>query len=183
MAALPLERVIRGRWREHFFVAWSAADILLIGACAAFDGGSPSPFMLLLILPFLFAALSYPVRPIIAVGIAELVALVILAFLVGGGLPFDGFGLFAALCVALLAGWEARSQAGRRRLFAKSATALVRSEESSRLQAHQQSEVARFGQQALEGADIEELMGGQPDPDRGPRHRLRRGSEAPAERR
>jgi diguanylate cyclase (GGDEF)-like protein len=85
------------------------------------------------------------------------VALVILAFGVGGGLPFDGFGLFAALCVALLAGWEARSQASRRRAFAKSATALVRSEESSRLQAHQQSEVARFGQQALEGAGIEEL--------------------------
>jgi diguanylate cyclase (GGDEF)-like protein len=92
-----------------------------------------------------------------AVFIAEGVALFVLAFAVGGGLPFDGFGLFAALCVALLGGWEARSQARRRRALAKAAGALVRSEESSRLQAHQQSAVARFGQQALEGADINEL--------------------------
>jgi diguanylate cyclase (GGDEF)-like protein len=157
MLVLPLERIIRGRLREVFFVAWSVADVALIAACAGFDGGSQSPFMLLLILPFLFAALSYPARPIVAVGIAELAALLILSIAVGGGLPFDGFGLFAALCVALLGGWEARSQTRRRRQLAKAAGALVRSEESSRLQAHQQSAVARFGQQALEGAEIDEL--------------------------
>jgi diguanylate cyclase (GGDEF)-like protein len=159
MLMLPLERIIRGPLREAFFVAWSVADVALIAACAGFDGGSQSPFMLLLVLPFLFAALSYPVRPIVAVGIAELAALLILSYGVGGGLPFDGFGLFAALCVALLGGWEARSQARRRRHLAKAAGALVRSEESSRLQALQQSAVARFGQQALEGADIDELAG------------------------
>jgi diguanylate cyclase (GGDEF)-like protein len=157
MLRLPLERIIRGPLREPFFVAWSVGDVVLIGACAGFDGGSQSPFMLLLVLPFLFAALSYPARPIIAVGIAELAAFLILAFVVGGGLPFDGFGLFAALCVALLGGWEARSQTRRRRQLAKAAGALVRSEESSRLQAHQQSAVARFGQQALEGAESGEL--------------------------
>jgi diguanylate cyclase (GGDEF)-like protein len=113
--------------------------------------------MLLLVLPFLFASLSYPVRPIVAVGIADLAALFILAFAVGGGLPFGGFGLFAALCIALLGGWEARGQARRRRVLAQAANALVRSEESSRLQAHQQSAVARFGQQALGGTEIDEL--------------------------
>jgi diguanylate cyclase (GGDEF)-like protein len=59
--------------------------------------------------------------------------------------------------VALLAAWEARNQLRQRHELEQTAGALVRSEESSRLQAHQQSEVARFGQQALEGADIEEL--------------------------
>jgi diguanylate cyclase (GGDEF)-like protein len=154
---LPLERIIRGPLREPFFVAWSVADIALIAACAGLDGGADSAITLLLVLPFLFAALSYPVRAIVAVGIADLAALFILAFAVGGGLPFDGFGLFAALCVALLAGWEARSQARRRRQLAVAASALVQSEESSRLQAQQQSAVARFGQRALEGADIDEL--------------------------
>jgi diguanylate cyclase (GGDEF)-like protein len=157
MRLLPLEQIIRGRLREPFFVAWSVADIVLISACAAFDGGSRSPFMLLLVLPFLFATLSYPVRPIVIVGAAELAAFFLLAFGVGGGIPFSGFGLFAALCVALLGGWEAQSQARKRRELAEAASALLRSEESSRLQAHQQSEVARFGQQALEGADIDEL--------------------------
>jgi len=157
MAILPLERMIRGPLREPFFVAWSVADILLIGACAAFDGGSRSPFMLLLVLPFLFASLSYPVRPLLIVGTADLSAFFILAFGVGGGVPFSGFGLFAALCVALLGGWEARSQSRRRKELAESAAALLRSEKSSRLQTHQQSEVARFGQLALEGTDIDEL--------------------------
>jgi len=157
IALLPLERIIRGPLREPFFVAWSTADIALIAVCAGLDGGSRSAFMLLLVLPFLFASLSYPIRAMVAVGVAELIALFILAFAVGGGLPFGGFGLFAALCIALLGGWEARSQARGRRVLAKSASALVRSEESSRLQAHQQSAVARFGQQALEGAGIDEL--------------------------
>ncbi len=157
IALLPLERIISGPLREPFFVAWSVADVALIGVCAGLDGGSRSPFMLLLVLPFLFASLSYPVAPIVAVGIAELAALFILAFAVGGGLPFGGFGLFAALCIALLGGWEARGQARRRRLLARAASALVHSEESSRLQAHQQSAVARFGQQALEGTGIDEL--------------------------
>ena len=157
MFLLPLERIIRGPWREVFFVAWSAADIALITVCAGLDGGSTSPFVLLLIMPFLFASLSYPLRPMVTTFIVEMVALLILAFAVGGGLPFDGFGLFAALCVAALGGWEARSQARRRRALGEAAGALVRSEESSRLQAQQQSAVARFGQQALEGAEINEL--------------------------
>ena len=154
---LPLERIIRGPLREPFFVAWSVADIVLIGVCAGLDGGSNSPFVLLLVMPFLFAALSYPLRPIIVVATAQLAALFILSFAVGGGLPFDGFGLFAAVCVALLGGLEARGQAQRRRTLSEAAGALVRSEESSRLQANQQRAVARFGQQALEGADTDEL--------------------------
>jgi diguanylate cyclase (GGDEF)-like protein len=154
---LPLERIIRGPHREAFFLGWSLADVALIAVCAGLDGGSQSPFMLLLVLPFLFASLSYPVRTIISVGIAELAVFAILAYAVGGGLPFGGFGLFATLCIALLGGTEARSQAGRRRELAQSTNALVRSEESSRLQAHQQNAVARFGQQALEGTDINEL--------------------------
>jgi diguanylate cyclase (GGDEF)-like protein len=154
---LPLERIIRGPHRETFFLAWSVADVVLIAVCAGLDGGSQSPFMLLLVLPFLFASLSYPVRTIVFVAAAELIAFAILAFGVGGGLPFGGFGVFATLCIALLGGSEARSQARRRRELGKSTRALVRSEESSRLQAHQQNAVARFGQQALEGTDINEL--------------------------
>ncbi|HKH41515.1 MAG TPA: EAL domain-containing protein [Solirubrobacterales bacterium] len=157
LAFLPLERIIRGPLREPFFVAWSVADIALIAVCAGLDGGSESAITLLLVLPFLFAALTYPVRAIVVVGIVDLAALAVLAFAVGGGLPFEGFGVFAALCVALLAGWEARSQARRRQQLAVAASALVSSEESSRLQAQQQSAVARFGQQALEGTDIDEL--------------------------
>ena len=155
--ALPWERIVRSRHREAIFAAWSLADILLIATIAALDGGSQSAYMLLLVLPFLFAALSYPPRTIAAVGVAALIASLSVGFGVSGGFPLAGFGLFAGACVALLAAWEARNQATGRRRLAETAAALSRSEESSRLQARQQREVARFGQLALEGMAIDQL--------------------------
>jgi diguanylate cyclase (GGDEF)-like protein len=157
IASLPIERIVRSRWREAFFVGWSCADLLLIAVCAGLDGGSRSPYMLLLVLPFLFSSLSYPTRGTAVVGLFACAAFLVVAFGVGGGIPLKGFGLFAGLCIALLGSWEARNQLGRREELEQTASALARSEQSSRLQADQQREVARFGQLALEGADIEEL--------------------------
>jgi diguanylate cyclase (GGDEF)-like protein len=155
--AMPLERIVRSRYREVFFVGWSIADIVMIAAIAGLDGGSQSAYMLLLVLPFLFAALSYPPRTIAVVGICVLIAFFAVAYGVGGGLPLSGFGLFAGGCVALLAAWEARDQAAGRGRLAETAGALALSEELSRLQSDQQMEVARFGQRALEGTDIDVL--------------------------
>jgi diguanylate cyclase (GGDEF)-like protein len=155
--SLPLERIVRGPRRDLFFAGWSIADLLLIGTIAALDGGSQSAYMLLLILPFLFASLSYPTRWTAVVGLAALAAVLIVGLAVGGGFPLSGFGLFAGTCVALLAAWEARNQLKQRAELVETASALLRSEVSSRRQTHQQMEVARFGQQALGGADIDEL--------------------------
>ena len=157
--AMPLERIVSGPYRDLFFAAWSIADLVLIGALAGLDGGSSSAYTMLLVLPFLFASLSYPTRLTALVGAAAVAAALILSLGIGGGFPFSGFGLFVGTCIALLAAWEARNQLRQRRALTETAGALARSEESSRLQAHQQSEVARFGQHALEGADIEELAG------------------------
>jgi diguanylate cyclase (GGDEF)-like protein len=155
--ALPWERIVRTRYRDVFFTAWSIADILLVATIAGLDGGSHSAYMLLLVLPFLFAALSYPPRTIAAVGVSALIAFFAIGFGIGGGFPLAGFGLFSGACVALLATWEARNQAAGRRRLAETAAALSRSEKSSRLQARQQREVARFGQLAIQGTGIDQL--------------------------
>jgi diguanylate cyclase (GGDEF)-like protein len=155
--ALPHARIVRSPYSELFFAGWSIADIILIATTAGLDGGSRSAFMLLLVLPVLFAALSYPGRTIAAVALAGLAAFFVVGFGVGGGFPLGGFGLFAMGCVAMMGVWEARNQAERRAVLAKTAAARQRSEKSSLLQARQQREVARFGQLALEGADIDEL--------------------------
>jgi diguanylate cyclase (GGDEF)-like protein len=157
--ALPLERIVRSRYSQVFFVAWSLGDILLIATIAGLDGGSDSGYMLLLVLPFLFAALSYPPRTVAIVAVGCLAAFFTVVFAVGGGFPLQGFGLFAGACVALLGAWEARNQAREREQLHETAAARLRSERGSRQQAEQQREVARFGQLALEGRNIEELSG------------------------
>jgi diguanylate cyclase (GGDEF)-like protein len=155
--ASPVDRIVRGPHCDLFFAGWSIADALMIATVSSLDGGTNSPYMLLIILPILFASLTYPTKWTASVAVAVLGAFLIVGFAVGGGLPFSGFGLFATVCVALLAAWEARNQMAQRRRLTDAAGALLRSEESSRMQAHQQSAVARFGQRALEGADIGEL--------------------------
>ena len=155
--ALPGERIARSRYSELFFAGWSLADILLIATIAGLDGGSTSPYMLLLVLPFLFAALSYPPRTIAVVGLADFAAFFILAFGVGGGFPLDGFGLFAMVCVGLMGTWEARNLTKQRNALSETAVARARSEETSRRLTRQQMAVAQFGQLALEGTDIDTL--------------------------
>ncbi len=155
---LPTERIIRSRWREAFFFSWSTADVLLIAACAALDGGSRSAYALLLILPFLFGSLSYPLRITVLLGIVDLTAFVTIAFAVGGGLLYSGFGAFALLCAALLSSWESQNEARRRGELAETAQALHKSEATSSMQARQQLEVARFGQLALSGAPTGRLQ-------------------------
>ena len=155
--AFPHERIARSHYSELFFAGWSFADIALIATVAGLDGGSQSAYMLLLVLPVLFASLSYPPRTIAAVAFTGVAAFFIVAFGVGGGFPLSGFALFAMGCVAMMGVWEARNQTRQRAVLAATAAARQRSEESGLLQARQQREVARFGQLALEGADIDEL--------------------------
>jgi diguanylate cyclase (GGDEF)-like protein len=154
----PWEKVIRSRWREAVFFAWSAADIALICAIAALDGGSDSPYMVFLFLPFVFAALSYPPRTTALVGITTIAGFVAVAYSVGGGLPLGGLGAFAGVCIALLASWAGRNEAERRTELAQTARALQQSETTSSMQARQQQEVARFGQLALSGAPTGRLQ-------------------------
>src|SRR5436305_14801324 len=47
MWLIPSEHLVRSRHREMFFLVWSVAQIALIGALAAFDGGGTSPLALL----------------------------------------------------------------------------------------------------------------------------------------
>jgi diguanylate cyclase (GGDEF)-like protein len=154
---LPWGRIVRSPLRDDVFMLWSIGDVLLIAACAALDGGSRSPYALLLVLPLLFASLSYPLRSVVLVGLIDAAAFLTVAILVGGGLVYSGFGAFALLCVGLLSGWESRNQSQRRTELFRTTQALQASEETSRMQASQQLEVARFGQLAIEGTGIEDL--------------------------
>lgn len=72
--AMPMERILHSHRRELFFIAWTTSDLALIALCAALDGGSHSPFVLLLPLPFLFGALTYPLRVTALIGCVAVAA-------------------------------------------------------------------------------------------------------------
>ena len=89
----------------------------------------------------------------------DIVAYLVVAFAVGGGFALPGFGAFGAASASrLLGAWEARNQARRGARLAETARrpAHERGDEPAAAPTSS-SEVARFGQLALEGADIDKL--------------------------
>ena len=86
VSRLPAERIVRGPYREAFFLAWSLLDIALICLLAYFDGGVTSPATLALFLTQVFAALSYPLVLMIAVAVSSLAGVAVLG-VVGGASP------------------------------------------------------------------------------------------------
>src|SRR4051794_33762860 len=112
VALAPVERLMRSRWREPFFLAWSMGDIAFVTLFAAADGGARSPTTLMYFLPLVFAALSYPLWLTGVVSAATITAFSALALLQPGGEP-GGPGsmwLFATILVlvALMCIWQAR---------------------------------------------------------------------------
>jgi diguanylate cyclase (GGDEF)-like protein/putative nucleotidyltransferase with HDIG domain len=111
MLRLPLERVMRHpRWRDAFFMVWSALLILFVTIFVLFDGGASSPIAAVYFLPLVFAALSYPVRSMIAVSVVDVTAYVVAALLAGGVSTTETTVVALSLvCASLMCAWQARS--------------------------------------------------------------------------
>jgi diguanylate cyclase (GGDEF)-like protein len=118
LGLFPPRRLIAGRFREVFFLSWSASITTVVGGAAALDGGAASPLMIAFFLPLAFAALSYPLPSMIAVGAMVIAGYTLLALTAGGvGFPVvlftDSALLFAA---GICAGQAANHHASRRRI-------------------------------------------------------------------
>jgi diguanylate cyclase (GGDEF)-like protein/putative nucleotidyltransferase with HDIG domain len=57
---LPMQRIVAGRWREPFFLAWTLSNVAVLLLLGALDPTDPSPLTLPLMMPMLFAGMSYP---------------------------------------------------------------------------------------------------------------------------
>jgi diguanylate cyclase (GGDEF)-like protein len=90
----------------------------VVGFAAALDGGASSPLMISFFLPLAFAALSYPLLSMIAVGAMVIAGYTLLAATVGGAsLPVVVFTDSALLFAAgICAGQAANHQSSRRRI-------------------------------------------------------------------
>ncbi|MHB8531555.1 MAG: GGDEF domain-containing protein [Solirubrobacteraceae bacterium] len=110
ISRLPRERIVRSRWREAFFMSWSLLDLALIVAGIAADGGTRSPLALVLFVPVVFAAMSYPLVSVVVVGGLSMVSYLALALTVGGA-PWSYQGLFVSMlfCTGAMSAWQARN--------------------------------------------------------------------------
>jgi diguanylate cyclase (GGDEF)-like protein len=112
---LPRERIVRSRLRELFFFSWSLIDLLLIVFATMADGGTGSPLALTFFIPVVFAAMSYPLISVAAVGGLSVCGYMALAVIVGGA-DWGYQGLFAVmlLCTGAMSAWQARNHEHQR---------------------------------------------------------------------
>jgi diguanylate cyclase (GGDEF)-like protein len=96
ISRLPAAAIMRSRWREPFFLAWTVLDVVLIGLVVAADGGDWSPLRATFFLTLFFAALSYPPASVAATGVLSIAGYAG-ATLLGGHATGETLGMFAAL--------------------------------------------------------------------------------------
>jgi diguanylate cyclase (GGDEF)-like protein/putative nucleotidyltransferase with HDIG domain len=107
---LPMERVVNGRWRELFFLAWTLSTIAVLLLMAALDPTDPSPLILPLLMPMLFAGMSYP-RPLARICCAAAVfGYGAEALILGQDFAFSGFFFAVLMWTAGMCLWQAHNR-------------------------------------------------------------------------
>jgi diguanylate cyclase (GGDEF)-like protein len=110
VSCVPRERIVRSRFREAFFLGWSLIDLTLIMLATLADGGTGSPLALIFFIPVVFAAMSYPLGSVLAVGGLSVAGYLAIALLVGGA-SWAYQALFAVMlaCTGAMSAWQARN--------------------------------------------------------------------------
>jgi diguanylate cyclase (GGDEF)-like protein len=119
---VPWRRIVASPWRERVFLCWSLLTVVMIWSLAMVDGGSDSPLRVALFLPLIFASLSFPVRYVVATGLAALVAFLALA--AAGGVSGGYVIVYSSVLggTAAMALWQAKNHDSWRRELARSST-------------------------------------------------------------
>jgi len=119
---VPWRRIVASPWRERAFLCWGLVTVVMIWLLAMVDGGPDSPLQLALFLPMVFAALSFPVRHVVATVLLALVAFLTLAL--DGSLQGGYVLVFSSVLAgtATMALWQAKSHDSWRQELARSST-------------------------------------------------------------
>ena len=110
ISRLPRAEIVRSRYREVFFFGWSVLDLVLIFASALADGGTGSPLALIFFIPVVFAAMSYPLSSVAAVGGLSVASYLGLAFTAGGASwSYQALFIVMLACTGAMSAWQARN--------------------------------------------------------------------------
>jgi diguanylate cyclase (GGDEF)-like protein len=109
MGLLPWERVVRSRWREPAFLAWSLSNVATITVFGFINNTPNSALSLLFFVPIVFVSTTYPLRSVVIVGVTSMCCY--LAVAAHAGSSVDWMVMFAAVlgCTALMGAWQARN--------------------------------------------------------------------------
>jgi diguanylate cyclase (GGDEF)-like protein/putative nucleotidyltransferase with HDIG domain len=120
ISRLPREAIVRSKYREAFFLTWSMLDLVLIVLAMLADGGTGSPLALIFVIPVIFAAMSYPLGSVVAVGSVTVAGYLALAWTVGGS-SWSYQALFAVVlgCAGVMSAWQARNHDRQRSMLAE----------------------------------------------------------------
>jgi diguanylate cyclase (GGDEF)-like protein len=119
MSLLPWERIVRSRYREWAFLAWSISNVVTIAVFGLIDATPNSAMSLMFFIPVVFVSTTYPLRSVVIVSVATMGAFFPVA-LHAGSTP-DFVIMFAAVlgCTALMGAWQARNHDGVREELAR----------------------------------------------------------------
>src|SRR3982074_985935 len=83
MSLLPWERIVRSRFREPAFLAWSLSNVVTIAGFVLIEHTSNSAMALMFFIPIVFVSTSYPLRSVVIVSVATSIAYFGVALVVG----------------------------------------------------------------------------------------------------
>lgn len=110
MLLLPMQRIVSGRWREPFFLGWTLSNVAALLLLGALDPTEPSPLTLPLMMPMLFAGMSYP-RASARISCAAVVfGYGAEALVLGREFAFSAFFFMVLLWTAGMCLWQARNR-------------------------------------------------------------------------
>jgi diguanylate cyclase (GGDEF)-like protein/putative nucleotidyltransferase with HDIG domain len=106
----PMKRIVAGRWRESFFLSWTLATVAVVLLLGALDPTEPSPLTLPLMMPMLFAGMSYPPASARICCAAAVVGYGAEILIIGQVSAFSGFLAMVLLWTAGMCLWQAHNR-------------------------------------------------------------------------
>jgi diguanylate cyclase (GGDEF)-like protein/putative nucleotidyltransferase with HDIG domain len=111
---LPMKRIVAGRWRELFFLTWTLATVAVLLLLGALDPTEPSPLTLPLMMPMLFAGMSYPAASARICCAAVVFGYGVEALILGHEFAFSGLFVMVLGWTAGMCLWQTRSREDQR---------------------------------------------------------------------
>lgn len=107
---LPMQRIVTGHFRELFFLGWTLSTVAVLLVLGALDPNEPSPLTLPLMMPMLFAGMSYPRASARIACAAAVLGYGAEILLLGQVSAFSAFYLMVLVWTAGMCLWMARNR-------------------------------------------------------------------------